>query len=331
MAKSFTECLLGDPSTVKVGGVTVGSTKNTKVGMEMEYNEFFTAGEGGIQVRRGKKKVRDKVSAGTELYEVRRPQNWLFAAGMDSDILSNVEGDVKTTYWQNPSEWEVGETYSEGAFVEPTVLNGYIYEATAGGTSHAETEPTWPTTVGETVVDNTVTWTCRAYLVETLTFAPYESGSLNYIQLTGYNLDPTLEPIVYNSTLTEKYIQDTDWYEDKVDGTIKQIVGGSIGNTETVKVAYKYTEIDWFQLNFKPSDMKTKYRELEIRVIDPHAGSGKPIEWILFEAMPKGGIKLQFDPENLSKLSLDDISCRKNDAYRPNYSYGYIFWGDAAA
>jgi hypothetical protein len=39
--------------------------------------------------------------------------------------------------------------------------SGYYYECTGAGNSHATTEPTWPTTVGNTVADGSVTWTCR--------------------------------------------------------------------------------------------------------------------------------------------------------------------------
>jgi len=42
--------------------------------------------------------------------------------------------------------------------------NGFRYECTAAAgdkKTHATTEPTWPTTEGETVVDDQVTWTCR--------------------------------------------------------------------------------------------------------------------------------------------------------------------------
>jgi hypothetical protein len=49
--------------------------------------------------------------------------------------------------------------YALGALVIPATANGFYYKATTAGTSGA-TIPTYPTTVGGTVVDGTVTWTC---------------------------------------------------------------------------------------------------------------------------------------------------------------------------
>jgi hypothetical protein len=49
-------------------------------------------------------------------------------------------------------------------FVTPTTPNGFRYQCTTGGTSGG-TEPTWPTTIGGTVVDGTVTWTCRSFVI----------------------------------------------------------------------------------------------------------------------------------------------------------------------
>jgi hypothetical protein len=48
---------------------------------------------------------------------------------------------------------------------------GYAYECTVAGTTHATVEPTWPTTVGNTVTDGGVTWTCRA----AVTYRIYDS------------------------------------------------------------------------------------------------------------------------------------------------------------
>lgn len=69
--------------------------------------------------------------------------------------LSNVVVSALT-----PDEWVTLTAYILTNFVEPTTPNGYRYECTTAGTSGA-TEPTWPTTIGGTVTDGTVTWTCR--------------------------------------------------------------------------------------------------------------------------------------------------------------------------
>ncbi len=61
-----------------------------------------------------------------------------------------------------PPAWVANTAYTAGQYVKATASYNYVYECTTTGTSHASTEPTWPTTVGNTVSDGTVTWTCRA-------------------------------------------------------------------------------------------------------------------------------------------------------------------------
>lgn len=67
-------------------------------------------------------------------------------------------------------EWEPAITYgvgeqavpsakATGAPTTPLERNGYFYTCTVAGKSGAA-EPAWPTTVGDTVVDGTVTWQC---------------------------------------------------------------------------------------------------------------------------------------------------------------------------
>jgi len=58
-------------------------------------------------------------------------------------------------------DWAADTAYALGDYVIATTFNGWRYEATVAGSSHATTEPTWPTTEGSTVVDEGVTWTCR--------------------------------------------------------------------------------------------------------------------------------------------------------------------------
>ena len=57
-------------------------------------------------------------------------------------------------------DWVANTVYALDALVIPATQNGYAYKCTTAGTSHATTEPVFPTTIGSTVADNTVTWTC---------------------------------------------------------------------------------------------------------------------------------------------------------------------------
>lgn len=56
-------------------------------------------------------------------------------------------------------KWAPGIALVAGWRVIPSSPNGYLYQATITGTTGG-TEPTWPTTIGQTVVDGTVTWLC---------------------------------------------------------------------------------------------------------------------------------------------------------------------------
>lgn len=49
--------------------------------------------------------------------------------------------------------------------VRTSTANGYRYKATVSGTT-GSSEPAWPTTIGNTVADGTVTWTCEQKIHE---------------------------------------------------------------------------------------------------------------------------------------------------------------------
>ena len=78
--------------------------------------------------------------------------------------ISTTEGSIDTGF--TPNKWAVGTSYGVGDRVVPSYLNGYVYQCTVAGTSHASTEPTWPTTLGTTVLDNSARWRCE--LAETV-------------------------------------------------------------------------------------------------------------------------------------------------------------------
>lgn len=71
-------------------------------------------------------------------------------------------------------EWEAdvarvrqpNATYTAGTKVRPSVRNGFQYSA-SGGTTRTQ-EPAWPTVVGNTVNDGSVTWTAEALAATSL-------------------------------------------------------------------------------------------------------------------------------------------------------------------
>jgi hypothetical protein len=80
--------------------------------------------------------------------------------GVNAKQFNGLYKTMKGTAWVADTATTLGDVVVPTAGLE----NGFRYEATAvaGDTkTHADTEPTWPTTEGETVVDDQVTWTCR--------------------------------------------------------------------------------------------------------------------------------------------------------------------------
>lgn len=54
--------------------------------------------------------------------------------------------------------WLANTAYAVGDIVRKVSSNGHLYRCIVAGTSHATTEPTFPTVSGQIVTDNTVTW-----------------------------------------------------------------------------------------------------------------------------------------------------------------------------
>lgn len=75
-----------------------------------------------------------------------------------------------TVVWQccgklgTPAAWTAAHAYVASNLLIPTTRNGFFYLCVISGTSHATTQPTWPTDLGATVNDGTVTWRCVGIL-----------------------------------------------------------------------------------------------------------------------------------------------------------------------
>lgn len=88
--------------------------------------------------------------------------------------------------------WTNTTTFATGYFVVPTTPNGFLYKCTSGGAGSTTTEPTWPVTVGTTVVDSGATFTCWA---PTLT-----NGGIRFGGASGTEDITTLLGILFSGT-----------------------------------------------------------------------------------------------------------------------------------
>jgi hypothetical protein len=81
----------------------------------------------------------------------------------------------------NPGYWAESVAATAGQYVSPTTANGHLYVCTTAGTT-GTTQPTWPTGIGSTVVDGTVTWTeATEYLIGfNTTYPPVEVSGGGY-------------------------------------------------------------------------------------------------------------------------------------------------------
>jgi len=76
-------------------------------------------------------------------------------------ILPPLVTDCGDSKYTSATAWAANTAYTTVEAVKPTAYNGYWYQCTTAGTSHATTEPVWGTTEGGTTADSTVVWTCR--------------------------------------------------------------------------------------------------------------------------------------------------------------------------
>ncbi len=83
-----------------------------------------------------------------------------------------------------PTEWAAGVVRAVGDIIKPTSYNSHTYVCTTAGTSHADTEPTWTTTNGNTTTDGTAVFTC--YDMKTYNVKAPQGSTLPYVTF-GFN------------------------------------------------------------------------------------------------------------------------------------------------
>jgi len=107
--------------------------------------------------------------------------------------------------------WVASTAYALGDIVIPTTNNGFWYECTTAGTSGAS-EPTWPTTEGQTVTDGTAVWTCRKSTI------PEQFEEIIVLGATGYLATSASVYTVDRATIAGKWatINFLKWGQDRL-------------------------------------------------------------------------------------------------------------------
>jgi len=116
--------------------------------------------------------------------------------------------------------WQASTAQVVDDVVRPTVDNNYKYavQSISGGATGAS-EPTWPTTVGNTVVDNEVTWVCLGELHDPaeVKLATTEVGLDSATGGASLNLALTITGGVANAVEFWVRVDDTTLYVDNSD------------------------------------------------------------------------------------------------------------------
>lgn len=110
--------------------------------------------------------------------------NWYTALSWPLSLETFIQNAIDGCITDSNLGWVAATAYTVDSIRRPTTANrnGFCYRVTAvsgSGTSHATTEPTWPTYIGGTVIDNAganqITWTCHYDELPTL-YTPTPSG-----------------------------------------------------------------------------------------------------------------------------------------------------------
>lgn len=136
--------LQGDPASVTIG---TGASPTT-----VTASTYSVAG-----------RKRRRLYRATGWYQTQRDSAGLIPVADDRALDYNV---TYTAGWVMPdeiTEWSAAASVAANSWFASTDADEpFIFQADAtGGTTHASTEPTWPTVAEGTVTDNDITWTAH--------------------------------------------------------------------------------------------------------------------------------------------------------------------------
>lgn len=98
--------------------------------------------------------------------------------------------------------WTANTVMSLGNAVQPTSSNTYRYTCSTAGTTDVSTEPSpWPTTIGATITDGSVVWTCtgKKHPVSEVKLALTEAGLTSAVAGDSLNLGTVIQSLSANA------------------------------------------------------------------------------------------------------------------------------------
>lgn len=113
--------------------------------------------------------------------------------------ITNVKVNINMKYGRWVASTDYGSNDGVNKWVVPTTPASHIYKNTSLTGVSGSTEPTWPTTAGQTVVDGTITWEAYPYVsLIGLGFGMLFSGCSNIsnIDITSENSNSTEESLL---------------------------------------------------------------------------------------------------------------------------------------
>lgn len=152
--------------------------------------------------------------------------NDLLNRGSDTNKYESLNPD-EHPYDIDYRTYEEDAYYFVGDRVGPTSPNDYYYEATTEGWTSG-TEPTWPTTLGDTVTDGEVTWECVAETSD----ADNDEGIFKHRMTSGLTADVTKSTTTHPVDIIKDIIENecgvTSTYIDSDSFTTAKAVNSSI-------------------------------------------------------------------------------------------------------
>lgn len=158
-----------------------------------------------------------------------------------------------------------------GTVINPTVANGKVYVVRNLLNITGSEEPTWPTILDDTVVDNNIIWKCQqkayatipmwsagASIVEGMTVTPTTSSNYQYICI-GYTYETGATepewPTTIGSYVSDNQIQ---WMAVEKDPTADEWTANTIVEKGVVVNATSDTEVSYQAISYIPTTSDTE-------------------------------------------------------------------------